>query len=132
MSPAEAQGLNGHLYSVQWARLRIQKKSWRAKMVLSDRKRQEKMLLLCYCTPPIERMQSYLTYADSCSRCLWDITFDDALNPFFTCRKGLAALQRSGTDGRMAPVFEFFGEDHRAELLSEFGQMVGSVCAQAD
>ena len=77
-------------------------------------------------------MQAHITHADGQGRCLWDVTFEDEMNPFTKCCVDLAALQRSGTSGRLRPIFEFFVDEHRLELLSVWSQMIGGIIAQVE
>ena len=132
MLPQQIAAHDGDMDAVQRARLKVQKKTWRTKMVLNDKTRQQKMLLLCFTTTPIEKMQSRLTHSDQLGRCLWDITFQDDLNPFASCKRELAALQRSGMQGRMKPIFDFVSAEDRQPLLQLSGQMLGAFCAQVD
>ena len=86
------------------ARLRIQRKSWRCRLTLTEPKRRLKVALFAWLAPPVERLQSELAWVDGCSRAFYDIVFQDAINPVVKCRRSLAALLHYGPDGPLKPV----------------------------
>ena len=130
MKPAQVADHGGDMDAVERARLKVQKKSWRAKCVLSEDIRRQKMMLLCFTTHPIERLAAEITHSDGKERRLWDVVFSDNLNPFVKCRKSLAKLQRDGAGVLLAPMFESVPQEQRANLLTTCSQMIGGFIAQ--
>ena len=76
-------------------RKRIQKKSWRAKLCLEEDVRRNKILALCWCAWPVERLRSELEWLDGAGKGLLDAVGHDAkANPFLKAAKSISSLLR--------------------------------------
>ena len=117
---------------IEQQRARIQKKSWRAHLVLESWPKQRSILLLCWCTPPIERLQSELAWLDSRSNGLFDVIFNDNLNPVHKAQQAVQELQQQGSSGGLKYLLDAVDPSLRADLLEESGGLLSSFGAQLD
>ena len=139
-------------------RKRIQKKSWRAQCVFEQPERFCKLLALCWVTTPIERARSEVIAFDNMGKTLMDrflfrnnkiitcllpppakqITktkdsaFNDNMNPFFKCARGLATFLKDGTNGAMASLFELVSPNLHDRLRRECQRIELELASQAD
>ena len=112
-------------------RLKIQKKTWRARCVLGDPQRRAKILLLCYLGAPVEKLMAEVQYLDQAGKGLYDVMIDDAQNPFFACKQRLARLVCEGAGGSLGAVFDLMPPADRPALLKEVRALGLDLGAQA-
>ncbi len=99
------------------ARLKVQKKAWRARCVLRDATKSEDIVLMAWMGSPVERLISVVQHLDSAGKGLFDAVLDTDLNPFRACRKELAELVHQGAKGPMEPVFARLPPHEHARVL---------------
>ena len=115
------------------ARIRIQKKTFRAFKTLTEAGQRKKLILMAYVTYPIERLQRELCFLDAAGNGIFDaVAFDDDLNMFLKCRRTLIDNLSSGKDGVFASLFPSFDENLHAGLLDEIRTMTLSFSSQVD
>ena len=117
--------------SISAARVRIQKKTYRAVKTLTEPDQTRKVLLMTYVAWPLERLQVELSFLDSTGNGLFDAcAYADDLNPFSKCRRSLIQMLRDGKDGELAPLFRCFNVDEHAELMHDVRAMILEFGAQ--
>ena len=106
-------------FNGQPSRLKVQKKACRARCVLRDDQKRLDIVLTCWLGAPLERLSSELQWLDEVGKGLYDIVFDDSLNPFYMCRCRLAALVANGVAGALKPVFAMYPEHMHAMMMAK-------------
>ena len=92
--------------SITAARIRIQKKVYRAFKTLTEPNQRRKVVLMAYVSTPLERLQSELRFLDSAGNGLFDAcVVDEDLNPFSNCRRALMNHLHDGKNGELRPLF---------------------------
>ena len=105
-------------------RKRTQKKAWRSRCVLTDERRRLSIVLMSYLAAPLERLQAELTEGDLMGKKVFDVFFEDELNPFFQARLSLAKLVSADLGGVWNPVFSCFRlAFSQAEFLNRVRQL---------
>ena len=69
-------------------RLKVQRKTWRARKFFESQSRQERCVLLLFLGTAIEHLMLRLDHLDERGRGIWDIALDD-MSPFVACRRYL-------------------------------------------
>ena len=113
------------------ARDKIQKKSWRTKVVYEEWTRMRKILQLAWTTHPLERLQSSLAYLDSTPRSALDLVFCDRQNPFCACRMKFAQLMNLGIGGPFVLVRDLARSSPRGHGGRDIMSIVGLYCSSA-
>lgn len=101
-----------------WA-ITQKRQAWRSRLVLADRLKRIKILLLCWLGAPIEFLIRTLQYLDEIGKGLWDAVVDSPLNPFTTCRRQLTTLLLDGVTGAVSPLFLDLGVPAHNSLVRE-------------
>ncbi|CAK0840744.1 unnamed protein product, partial [Prorocentrum cordatum] len=102
-------------------RLKTKRKTWRAKLVLSDVKRKQKIFQVCYLGYPVERMMAVLQHRDGCGKLLYDLAggFNDDMNPLHCCLAELPHMVTACSAGPLGPIIEsFLDESERFDFLA--------------
>jgi len=100
-------------------RVKLQKKAYRTKCVLNNNRKRLRIQLLCFFGVMVERLMSTLTYMDSQTKGLFDMIFQNGLNPIYVCRTRLSKLVKEGLDGPLGVLFDYYAPDLHFELLTE-------------
>ena len=111
-------------------RQRIQNKSWRASLALSEPAWRVRLFLLCWCAWPVERLQAELTWLDTGGKGLLDTAFSNSLNPFRKARASLARLLHEAPGGRMKCLLDLVDASQHAEIIDSCRAMTLSFGAQ--
>ena len=115
------------------ARLRIQKKTYRAFKTLTEPDRRRKILLMACVATPVERLQRELCFLDGAGNGLFDACmYSDDLNPFSKCRRTLIRNLRAGKAGEYASLFASFGLDEHFSLMQEIKAMTLAWSGQVE
>ena len=69
-------------------------------------------------------------YLDKVGKCLFDVTFQDRLNPFYKAKCALAEIEHGGSTGALEPLFHILGRDCHAQLLQSSTNMTSGFAAQ--
>ena len=112
-------------------RLKIQKKAWRSRQVLSNPERRSNILLACWLGAPIERLISYTQFLDEAGRGMFDVVLNTELNPFYTCKQRLCKLVNEGADGELGPVFDAYPVAEHPALMADLAALGLDFAAQA-
>ena len=112
-------------------RQRVQKKSWRASMVLGDSTRKQRIGILAFGAWPVERLQSELTHLDGQRNAIFDCNaFEDSLNPFHKARVSLAKILHEGKSGELSPLFDLQHPSAHRPLMQEIREVMVSFNSQ--
>ena len=118
--------------AIERQRLRIQKKSWRALLALTEEERRRNILYLAWCAVPVERLQVELEYLDEHGKGLWDGVVKSDLNPFSKLKRACWSLSHHGKRGDLRPLFDAFPADMHQKVLDDCRSMLSSFAGQAE
>ena len=122
---------NANSDAVEKARARVQKKSWRARQLFEEPARRHRLILLAFCTTPVERLQAEITYLDTKSKGLYDAVLQSGLNPISKCLKRLAEMQYDARNGVLVFLFDLMPSDEdRASLALLMSKMLSGLGSQ--
>ena len=111
-------------------RARVQRKTWRTMKTFDEYPRWSKIVLLCFCSTPLERLMSELQRVDELHNGLLDTVFADDLNPFSVCSRACASMAHAGSSGPIGYLMAVLPEHRRDEILQEASKLLLGIGSQ--